>query len=166
MEQGGLKITSEVAPLSDIQFQPASVELRLGNKFVHRSYLGDFPFTVESGRNLEILPGMCLLATTLEEIHLPNDIVAIVDGKSTWGRTFLIVHSTAGYIDPGFKGEVTLEVKNIGEQDVIVTPGDRICQLRFFRLDAPALRPYGHPGLNNHYYGQQGPTLPHGESVQ
>lgn len=166
MKAEKLKIWSEAAPLEDIQFQSASVELRLANDFIHRSNVGDIPFNEWTGAAVTVPPGMCLIASTWETVELPDDLIAIVDGKSTWGRKFLLVHATAGYIDPGFAGEVTLEIKNIGEQEVVIRPGDRICQLRFFWTDHPVLRPYGHPELKSHYMGQQGPTLPHGEVLQ
>lgn len=152
--------------VEDWQFQPASFEMRLGNRFVRRARMGDFPMKLEWGGSLIMPPGACYLASTIEHLTLPRDMVARVEGKSTLGRNFIQVHSTAGFIDPGFPGEITLEIKNEGEQQYTIHPGDRICQVSFEWLDKPAQRPYGHPELNSHYVGQRGPTMPHKEALQ
>jgi dCTP deaminase len=87
---------------------------------------------------------------------MPDNVVARVEGKSSLARIFLTVHS-AGFIDPGFRGDVTLELKNDGMVPLRLVPGMLIAQISFQTLDAPALRPYGHEGLNSHYQGQRGP---------
>lgn len=164
---GTFKIeAAEPFEIEAIQFQPASFEMRLGTRFILRTSRGDSEVLVGIGQPFPIPPGGCLLASTIERLTLPNHMIARVEGKSTWGRKFLQIHSTAGFIDPGFSGEITLEVKNEGHQPIGLRPGDRICQVSFDWLDAPALRPYGHPQLNSHYAGQTGPTLPHEETMQ
>lgn len=153
-------------PIEDSQFQPASVDLRLHKNLIRRGRMGDSPFTVPYGTGFTLPPGACYLGSTVEWVQIPATMYAIVDGKSTWGRQFIQIHSTAGFIDPAFPGEVTLEITNIGEQPVTMKAGDRICQIRFGWMDGEVLRPYGHPELNSHYVGQTGPTLPHKEALQ
>lgn len=167
VETGVIKIQlPDPFKIEDWQFQPASFEMRLGPKFIRRARMGDFAMELPIGGSLIMPPGACYLASTLEHLTLPDNMVARVEGKSTIGRNFVQVHSTAGFIDPSFPGEVTLEIKNEGEQQYTIHPGDRICQLSFECLDKPALRPYGHPELNSHYVGQRGPTMPHKEALQ
>ncbi|GAA4685681.1 hypothetical protein GCM10023215_21170 [Pseudonocardia yuanmonensis] len=93
-------------------------------------------------------------------MRLPADVAARLEGKSTLGRLGLLVHVTAGLIDPGFDGHITLEVTNVGELVIMLEPGMRIGQLTFERTSSRCLRPYGHPGLGSHYQGQAGPTAP------
>lgn len=153
-------------PVMHSQFQPASFEMRLGKDFIRRGRMGDYAFTVPYGTTLTLPPGACYLASTVETVSLPRTMYARVEGKSTWGRQFIQVHSTAGFIDPGFHGQVTLEIKNIGEQHIAMSPGDRICQISFGWVNGWVDRPYGHPELNSHYNGQTGPTMPHKEALQ
>ena len=100
-------------------------------------------------------PGQFLLASTVETLTLPDDIVARVEGKSSIGRIGLAVHITAGFIDPGFEGQITLEVANLAPWPVILRPGMRIAQIAFTVMDSPADKPYGAVG---HYQGQVGPV--------
>lgn len=106
----------------------------------------------------ELQPGACVLGSTLELIHCPTDYVARVEGKSSLGRLFMTVHVTAGFIDPGFSGQVTLEIVNHGPWTIILWPGMRIAQVNFAEMSSPCLKPYGSPGLGSHYQGQKGPT--------
>lgn len=99
-----------------------------------------------------------VLASTVEKVHIPRDLVAQVNGKSSHARRGLVVHQTAGFIDPGFRGTVTLELSNASSWPIRITPSMPICQLVFTQLTSPAERPYGTPGLNSHYMGQAGPT--------
>ena len=138
----------------DVQIQPASIDLHLGNHF--RDPVTDFEFVGIS--QLVLDPGECMLATTNEFVKIPDNLAVIVDGKSTWGRRFVSVHATAGYIDPGFHGQITLELKNDLDKTQAIPVGAMICQLRVFQLDKPAERPYGSDGLNSHYQGQGGAT--------
>ena len=91
---------------------------------------------------------------THEWVSLPDDIVARIEGKSSVGRLGLIVHATAGFVDPGFAGTLTLEITNLTRIPIKLWPGLPICQLSFMALDQPAERPYGHPDLGSHYHGQ------------
>ena len=134
------------------QVQPASVDLMLGDEFMS-PYAGEvmkFPDVYT------VTPGECVLATTRERIHLPDTIVGRVEGKSTFGRKFLMVHSTAGFIDPGFQGQITLELKNLSAVNILLYVGKPIAQISFEWTDTPVLRPYGTPGLGSHYQDQRG----------
>jgi dCTP deaminase len=99
-----------------------------------------------------------VLGATLERLRLPDDLVARLDGKSSLGRLGLQVHSTAGLADPGFEGQITLELSNVASLPITIYPGMRVAQLVFERLTTPADRPYGHGGLGSKYQGQAGPT--------
>jgi dCTP deaminase len=105
-----------------------------------------------------IHPGEFCLGRTLEWVELPDDIVARIEGKSSLGRLGLIVHATAGFCDPGWKGTLTLELNNLTRVPIKLYPGLQIAQLSFMALDRPALRPYGSPELGSHYQGQRAAT--------
>ena len=107
---------------------------------------GDEPFILH--------PGEFVLGSTLEVISLADDLAARLEGKSSLGRLGLIVHATAGFVDPGFRGTLTLEITNLTRVPIILWPGKPIAQLSFMTLDAPAERPYGHPDLGSHYQSQ------------
>jgi dCTP deaminase len=156
-----------IDPWDSALLQPASVDLRLGDSFRvfhnHRHSaidLRDPPTNLteqvsvgEDGPFI-IHPGEFCLGRTLEHVELPDDIVARIEGKSSLGRLGLIVHATAGFCDPGWKGTLTLELNNLTRLPIKLYPGLPIAQLSFMTLDAPALRPYGHAGLGSHYQGQ------------
>lgn len=138
---------------SDVQIQPASVDLTLGRGFLS-PYGGE-----EVDQDCYLLgPGDCVLATTTEYVAIPSDLVARVEGKSSWGRKFLMVHSTAGFIDPGFRGLITLELTNLSKVSHMLKVGVSIAQISFQCMDQPAARPYGSPGLDSHYGDQYGVT--------
>ncbi len=156
-----------IDPWDDGMVQPASVDLRLGNSFRvfhnHRAAaidLADPPTglteLIEIGDDepFVIHPGEFCLGQTLEWVELPDDVVARIEGKSSLGRLGLIVHATAGFVDPGWKGTLTLEVTNLTRIPIKLWAKRPIAQLSFMTLDAPAERPYGHPGLGSHYHGQ------------
>lgn len=107
----------------------------------------------ESGWRLD--PGDFILASTTEVVELPDDLVARVEGKSSIGRLGLAVHVTAGYVDPGFRGQVTLEIANLAPWSILLRPHMRIAQIAFTRMQEPSLAPYGQVG---HYANQVGPT--------
>jgi dCTP deaminase len=147
--------------------QPASVDLRLGNSFRvfhnHRASAIDLreppsnlteSITIADGDSFVIHPGEFCLGATLEYVELPDNIVARIEGKSSLGRLGLIVHATAGFCDPGWKGTLTLELNNLTRVPIKLYPGLPIAQLSFMALDAPAQRPYGHAELGSHYQGQ------------
>ncbi|MCX6385673.1 MAG: dCTP deaminase [Solirubrobacterales bacterium] len=147
--------------------QPASVDLRLGDSFRvfhnHRTSaidLRDPPVNlteeikIEADEPFVIHPGEFALGRTLEWVELPDDIVARIEGKSSLGRLGLIVHATAGFCDPGWRGTLTLELANLTRIPIKLYAGLAIAQLSFMTLDAPAQRPYGHEQLGSHYQGQ------------
>lgn len=159
-------------PLDPEQVQPASVDVRLGSGFLaFRNHTTEFidPYDrpadlmqlveVSEGQPFILHPGEFALGTTVEAIGLPDDLVARVEGKSSLGRLGLMIHATAGFIDPGWpRGQITLELSNVAKLPIRLWPGMRIGQLSFHTLDAPAERPYGSPGLNSKYAGQVGPV--------
>ncbi|MEU7985981.1 dCTP deaminase [Streptosporangium canum] len=111
---------------------------------------GDDPFILH--------PGEFVLASTYEVISLPDDIASRLEGKSSLGRLGLLTHSTAGFIDPGFSGHVTLELSNVATLPIKLWPGMKIGQLCMFRLSSPAEHPYGSQKYGSRYQGQRGPT--------
>ena len=148
--------------------QPASVDLRLGGSFRvfhnHRTSAIDLRepptnLTEEISAEMFVIhPGEFVLGVTEEYVELPDDIVARIEGKSSLGRLGLIVHATAGFVDPGFKGTLTLEITNLTRVPIKLYPGLLIAQLSFMALDAPAERPYGSEALGSHYQGQTAAT--------
>ncbi|WP_225752671.1 dCTP deaminase [Actinotalea sp. Marseille-Q4924] len=103
-------------------------------------------------------PGEFVLGSTYESVALPDDVAARLEGKSSLGRLGLLTHSTAGFIDPGFTGHVTLELSNVATLPIQLWPGMKIGQLCFFRLSSPAENPYGSTVYGSRYQGQRGPT--------
>ena len=103
-------------------------------------------------------PGEFVLGSTLERVTLPDDLVARLEGKSSLGRLGLLIHSTAGFIDPGWDGHVTLELSNVANLPITIYPEMKIGQLSFVQLSEPAEKPYGSGGLGSKYQGQRGPT--------
>ena len=151
--------------------QPSSVDLHLDRRFrVFRNsrypYIdvrtdqpeltelveigGDDPFILH--------PGEFVLGSTFERVELPNDLVARLEGKSSLGRLGLLIHSTAGYVDPGWDGNLTLELSNVANLPITIYPGMKIGQISFFRLTTPAETPYGSKATHSKYQGQRGPT--------
>jgi dCTP deaminase len=111
---------------------------------------GDEPFILH--------PGEFVLGSTYEVVTLPDDIAARLEGKSSLGRLGLLTHSTAGFIDPGFSGHVTLELSNVATLPIKLWPGMKVGQLCFFRLSSPSEHPYGSEKYGSRYQGQRGPT--------
>lgn len=154
------------------RLQPASLELTLAPEFrkqvAHhvRNAWGVYAVqevewqggVLDPDLGFELKPGDFWLASTVEMIRVPTDMVAQANGKSSWARQGLVIHQTAGFIDPGFKGTVTLELSNASLGPLRLFPGMPICQLQFTLLTSPAERPYGSTGLGSHYQGQTGPT--------
>jgi dCTP deaminase len=152
--------------------QPASVDLRLGDTFRvfnnHKAAAIDLKqgppeglteqVTASAEHGFVIHPGEFCLGRTAEWVELPDDVVARIEGKSSLGRLGLIVHATAGFIDPGWKGTLTLELNNLTRVPIKLYPGLLIAQLSFMALDKPAERPYGSPELGSHYQGQVAAT--------
>ncbi|WP_462315287.1 dCTP deaminase [Methanobrevibacter sp.] len=160
-------------PLTDEkQIQPSSIDMRLGDEFkvfkvIRKPYIDpddeeDLASYMEStivpeGEAFIIHPNEFALATTLEYVKLPDDIVARVEGRSSMGRLGVTMHVTAGFIDPGFEGRITLEISNIGSMPVALYPGQRVCQIVFETMTTPSELPYGHPERNSKYMGQTRP---------
>jgi len=156
-----------IEPFDPAMIQPASVDIHLGHSFrvfhnhrIQSIDLGDPPRDltekVEIGEDgtFVIHPGEFVLGRTYEQVEIPDDIVCRIEGKSSVGRMGLVVHATAGFVDPGFKGTLTLEIANFNSVPIVLRPRLPICQLSFMALDRPAERPYGHPELGSHYHGQ------------
>lgn len=153
MHAAGNRIVIDPYP-ADHCFQPASVDLTLSAQFMS-PYDGK-PMVYPKG--LFLAAGECILASTVEHVQVPADLAARVEGKSSWGRRFLMAHVTAGFIDPGFAGTITLELVNLTRVSQVVPIGEPIAQISFTQLDQPAQRPYGHPELGSHYQNQEGVT--------
>ena len=156
-----------IAPYRPQNLQPASIDLTLSNQFYYWPQTPLPPLDVcraepdgidaECNR-FEVAPGEFLLACTQELIELPDNIAARIEGKSSLGRLALMVHSTAGYVDPGFCGQLTLEIVNLSKRVIILTAGMPIAQLSFLQMSRPAAHPYGSRQAGSHYQGQTGPT--------
>ena len=142
-----------IEPLEDHQFQPASVDLRLGDELREGVYQYRIP---DCGYSFK--PGAFILGSTLEHLQIPPHLAAQFAGKSSLGRIGLQTHCTAGFIDPGFRGTLTVELSNLSATDIILHRGQPIGQVCIFRLSSPCDRPYGHPDLWSHYQDQRGPT--------
>lgn len=153
------------------QFQGASVDLRLGKHVLIYGCNGatirsSSPITmtpIHLENKLVLSPNDFMLVQTLESVTLPADLVGRVEGKSSWGRRGLMVHVTAGFIDPGWSGPITLEVKNVNPyRSIEVNVGESITQIAFETISGKVIRPYGSNGLNSHYTGAdsvQGPKV-------
>lgn len=160
-----------IRPYDPVDLQPSSVDLHLDRSFrVFRNnrypyidvrapqpdltellHIGDEePFILH--------PGEFVLGQTLEWVELPNDLVARLEGRSSLGRIGLLIHSTAGYVDPGWKGNLTLELSNVANLPIALYYGMKIGQISFFRMSSPVERPYGSPELGSKYQGQHEPT--------
>ncbi|NTW29570.1 MAG: dCTP deaminase [Coriobacteriia bacterium] len=169
LEMAAGRIVVEPCDLDNIQ--PSSVDLHLGDDFqVFRN--SRYPY-IDPAREQEGLtegiivskeepfvlhPGEFVLGTTVEWIEIPDDIVARLEGKSSLGRLGLLIHSTAGYVDPGWKGRLTLELSNVANLPIVLTPGMKIGQISFSRMTTAVDRPYGDPSLGSRYQGQRDAT--------
>ncbi len=160
-----------IDPFDESCVQPASVDIRLDSLFrVFRSSrhayidlarpLDDITELVEVGPDecFILHPGEFVLGSTRERIRLADDLVSRVEGKSSLGRLGLLIHSTAGFVDPGWDGHITLELSNVNTIPITLYPRMRVGQLSFFPLSSPAERPYGSSELGSSYQGQTGPT--------
>jgi dCTP deaminase len=156
LAQGQIKIVP--APDAETQIQPASIDLRLGYEFqafnstqqalIDPANPASFEqlttlVRLQQGERFIVHPGEFVLATTLEYIEVPDDLVARLEGRSSIGRLGIVIHSTAGYIDPGFKGAITLEISNLGRIAVALYPQMRICQIAFEEMSSPVNVGYG-----------------------
>lgn len=146
-----------ITPCNYNDVQPASVDLHLGSEI--KNIYGNLLTNLSEGEEYVLLPNEFLLASTLEYVGVPFDLVALVDGKSSLGRVGVTAHITAGWIDSGFKGNITLEIKNVSNEPFRLNYGMSICQIVFLTLSSPVSLPYGHKDRNNHYQDSRG-TLP------
>jgi dCTP deaminase len=158
-------------PYDEVMVQPSSIDVRL-DRFFRLFDNHKYPFIdpaedqpelthlieVASDEPFILHPGEFVLGSTFEAVTLPDDIAARLEGKSSLGRLGLLTHSTAGFIDPGFSGHVTLELSNVATLPIKLWPGMKIGQMCFFRLTSPAEKPYGSAEYSSRYQGQRGPT--------
>ncbi|MEV0896974.1 dCTP deaminase [Actinoplanes sp. NPDC049802] len=167
IKTGGLSLE----PFEPTLMQPSSIDVRLDRFFrVFNNHLYTHidpaeqqdeltaAVEVEDGQPFVLHPGEFVLASTLEVVTLGQDLAARLEGKSSLGRLGLLTHSTAGFIDPGFSGHVTLELSNVANLPIKLWPGMKIGQLCIFRLSSPAEHPYGSAVYGSRYQGQRGPT--------
>ncbi|HEX2051574.1 MAG TPA: dCTP deaminase [Actinomycetota bacterium] len=160
-----------IEPCDDADVQPSSVDLRVDRYFRtfhnHRyrvidvkEEMDDLTEAVEVAEDEAFVlhPGEFVLGSTREYVRLPDDLVARLEGKSSLGRLGLLIHSTAGYVDPGFEGHLTLELSNVANLPITIYPGMKIGQISFFRLTSAAENPYGSDAVGSKYQGQRGPT--------
>jgi dCTP deaminase len=158
-----------IDPFDPTLVQPASVDVRLGGQFrvMRSNRLTHIDpreandglmevVDVGTGDPFVLHPGEFALGHTSETFSLPDDVVGIVNGKSSLGRLGLQVHATAGYVDPGFRGVIVLELSNVATLPILLRPGMKVAQMVFQRMDRAAEQPYGHPALGSKYQGQRG----------
>jgi dCTP deaminase len=161
----------KVRPYDPRDLQPSSIDLHLDRSFrVFRN--NRYPYIdvrapqpdltellhVTDEEPFILHPGEFVLGQTLEWVELPNDLVARLEGRSSLGRIGLLIHSTAGYVDPGWKGNLTLELSNVANLPIALYYGMKIGQISFFKMSSAVERPYGSPGLSSKYQGQSEPT--------
>ena len=158
-------------PYQPEMVQPSSIDVRL-DRFFRLFDNHKYPFIdpavdqpeltrfveVDADQPFILHPGEFVLGSTFELVSLPDDVAARLEGKSSLGRLGLLTHSTAGFIDPGFSGHVTLELSNVATLPIKLWPGMKIGQMCFFRLSSAAERPYGSAEYSSRYQGQRGPT--------
>ena len=167
LERGRIR----VEPLAEGAIQPSSIDLRLGNKMRvfrnnHISHIDLRQDTSALTEVVEVQPGQPFflrplefaLGVTLEHIVVPNDLVARLDGKSSLGRVGLLIHATAGLVDPGWQGRLTLELMNLAPFPITLFAGMKIGQISFFKMTTPVDRPYGGSALASKYQGDTDPT--------
>jgi dCTP deaminase len=160
-----------VDPYDLSMIQPSSIDVRLdrwfrvfeNHKYPHIDPSVEQPdltrlLEPEGDEPFVLHPGEFVLGSTYEVVTLPDDIAGRLEGKSSLGRLGLLTHSTAGFIDPGFSGHVTLELSNVATLPIMLFPGMKIGQLCLFRLSSPAENPYGSAVYGSRYQGQRGPT--------
>jgi dCTP deaminase len=160
-----------LTPYDEGMVQPSSIDVRLdrffrtfeNHRYPHIDPAEDQPdltreVAPEGDEPFILHPGEFVLGSTYEVVTLPDDVAARLEGKSSLGRLGLLTHSTAGFIDPGFSGHVTLELANVANLPIKLWPGMKIGQLCFFRLTSPAEHPYGSSVYGSRYQGQRGPT--------
>jgi dCTP deaminase len=160
-----------IEPYDETLLQPSSVDVRV-DRFFRVFHNARYPFIdvkepqeeltelveIADDQPFILHPGEFVLGSTLERVQLPDDLVARLEGKSSLGRLGLLIHSTAGFVDPGWDGHVTLELSNVANLPITIYYAMKIGQLSFVQLTEPAERPYGSDELGSKYQGQRGPT--------
>ena len=160
-----------IDPFDPELIQPSSIDVRMdslfrvfnNSKYTHIDPKAEMPdltteVKVPEGEPFVLHPGEFVLAATLEHFSLPDDLAGRLEGKSSLGRLGLLTHSTAGFIDPGFSGHITLELSNVANLPITLWPGMKVGQLALFKMSSPAQTPYGSDKLGSKYQGQRGPT--------
>lgn len=160
-----------IEPFDDRLVQPSSIDVRVSNLFrVFRNHTAGVIdvkkdltsltelIEIDDDQAFMLHPGEFVLGSTLERIAVPDDLVARIEGKSSLGRLGLLIHSTAGFIDAGFDGHITLELANVASLPITLYPGMRIGQVSFMKMTTPADNPYGAGARGSKYQGQRGPT--------
>jgi dCTP deaminase len=160
-----------IDPLGPNAVQPSSIDVRVGSQF--RVFANSrYPYidvrqpmddltelvTADDEEPFILHPGEFVLGTTLERVEIPDDLVGRLEGKSSLGRLGLLIHATAGFVDPGWRGHLTLEFSNVATLPITVYPGMKIGQISFFQMSSPAQNPYGGGVLRSKYLDQEGPT--------
>ena len=145
-----------IEPLNDNDIQPCSIDLHLSSDL--KTIQGQ-QYHLKPCSCLVLEPGDFILGITTEYVEIPEDLVAVVDGKSSLGRLGITAHVTAGYIDAGFKGNITLEIANLSDEPFRLQKDMPIAQIVFHTLTTPVNRPYGSEGLNSHYQSSKGTIL-------
>lgn len=160
-----------IDPFTEDCLQPSSVDLHLHGDF-RVFHNARYPFidvrqpqpdlteliSVDDDRPFILHPGEFVLGSTIELVKLPDDIVARLEGKSSLGRLGLLIHSTAGYVDPGWNGQLTLELSNVANLPITLYKGMKIGQISFLKMSSPVENPYGSKEIGSKYQGQVGPT--------
>jgi dCTP deaminase len=145
-----------IDPLDMSCIQPSSIDVKVSNLF--RVFRNHTAGTIERDGVFMLHPGEFVLGSTLERIAIANDLVGRVEGKSSLGRLGLLIHSTAGFIDAGFDGHITLELSNVANLPITIYPSMKIGQVSFMTMTTPADKPYGSGASGSKYQGQRGPT--------
>lgn len=153
-----------IEPFDESRLQPASIDLTLANEWltypegseaIDMGYVKDIQIEKTVAETYLLRPHELVLCSTVEYVEIPHDLQGSIHGKSSLGRLGLLVHITAGFIDPGFKGKITLEMYNLNNRSIFLRAGNPICQLSLTELSCPAKKPYGHPDLGSHYQNQR-----------
>ncbi|MFN2524999.1 MAG: dCTP deaminase [Actinomycetota bacterium] len=160
-----------IEPFDEADVQPSSVDLHC-DRYFRVFHNARYPFIdvkqpmeeltesveVKADDTFILHPGEFVLGSTLEYVSLPDDLVARLEGKSSLGRLGLLIHSTAGFVDAGWKGHLTLELSNVANLPITIYPGMKIGQISFYEMSSPADNPYGSSQVRSKYQGQRGPT--------
>ena len=160
-----------IDPFDPAAVQPSSIDLHV-DRFFRTFHNARYPYIdvkkpmdgltelvdVKEDEPFILHPGEFVLGSTLESVRLPDDLVARLEGKSSLGRLGLLIHSTAGFVDAGWSGHLTLELSNVANLPITIYPTMKIGQISFYKMSSPAENPYGSKTVGSKYQGQEGPT--------